>query len=203
MDIYRHDEAFLKEGFGVVAGIDEAGRGPVAGPVVAAAVVLPAGLRIKGLRDSKLIPEAERKTIFYEILYGASDIGVGLADVDIIDRVNILRATRIAMEAAAKDLSKTPELLLIDAVKLPALNIKQLNLIRGESKSASIAAASVVAKFVRDNIMLQYHALYPEYGFDRHKGYCTKEHIDMIARHGPCPLHRKTFRKVMSLTLPF
>lgn len=202
MDFYRHDEAFLEEGLSVVAGIDEAGRGPVAGPVVAAAVVLPKGLRIRGLRDSKLIPEDERKTIFYEVLYGAKDIGVGIADIDVIDRFNILRATRIAMESAVNDLTTHPDMLLIDAVKLP-LKIRQLNLIKGESKSASIAAASVVAKFVRDNIMLHYHTVYPEYGFDRHKGYCTKEHVEMIGRYGPCPLHRKTFKKVMSLSLPF
>jgi ribonuclease HII len=203
MDIYRHDESFRQEGFQWIAGIDEAGRGPIAGPVVAAAVVLPPDTRIEGLRDSKKVPEKERQRLFYEILCHASDIGVGISDPEIIDRVNILGATRLAMEAAVRDLLRQPDLLLIDAVTLPNLPIKQVSTFKGESKSAAIAAASIVAKFTRDSLMLHYHNLYPEYGFDRHKGYCTKEHIESIRIHGPCPLHRKSFQKVMSLMLPF
>lgn len=203
MDIYRHEEPFREQGFQGIAGIDEAGRGPIAGPVVAAAVVLPEDVRIEGLRDSKKVPEKQRKFLFYEILYSASDIGVGISDVDVIEKVNILGATRLAMEAAVNDLANRPDLLLVDAVKLPSVHIRQVSLFKGESKSASIAAASVVAKYVRDCLMSHYHKNYPEYGFDRHKGYGTREHISKIMVHGPCPLHRKSFRKVMSLMLPF
>jgi ribonuclease HII len=203
VDIYRYDESFRREGFRRVAGIDEAGRGPVAGPVVAAAVVLEGHVRIKGLRDSKKVPEKERLSLFYEILYSASDIGVGISEVDVIDRVNILEATRLAMGTAVRDLHEGPDFLLIDAVALPFLRIKQAHPYKGDSKSAVVAAASIVAKVVRDGIMLHYHSLYPEYGFDRHKGYCTREHMKNIMAHGPCPLHRKSFRGVMSLMLPF
>ena len=204
MDIYSYDESFRDDGCRTIAGIDEAGRGPLAGPVVAAAVVLPSGLRIEGLRDSKKIPEKERERIFDGILSNASDIGVGISEVDAIERLNVLGATIAAMEAAAEDLSNcTPELLLIDAVKLPSLNIKQASPVKGDSLSASIAAASVVAKVVRDALMLHYHDLYPEYGFDRNKGYGTMEHMEAIRLHGPCPLHRKGFKGVMTLDLPF
>lgn len=202
MDIYRHDESFRSEGFQRLAGIDEAGRGPLAGPVVAAAVVMPSMIRVKGLRDSKKVPEKERESLFWELLICAADIGVGIVDAATIDRINILRATRLAMELAVKDLSSLPDFLLIDAVKLPHMKIEQLSLIKGESKSASISAASIVAKVVRDGIMRDYDGIYPEYGFARHKGYSTKEHIDKIILHGPCPIHRTSFEKVMTLGLP-
>jgi ribonuclease HII len=203
VDLYRYDESFRGEGFRRVAGIDEAGRGPVAGPVVAAAVVLGGHVRLKGLRDSKKVPERERLHLFNEILYSASDIGIGISEVDVIDRVNILEATRLAMGAAVLDLLERPDLLLIDAVSLPSVGIKQVCPYKGESKSAAIAAASIVAKVTRDSIMLHYHSLYPEYGFDRHKGYFTRDHMRSIMAHGPCPLHRKSFRGVMTLALPF
>lgn len=202
MDIYRHDESFRKRGFQHVAGIDEAGRGPLAGPVVAAAVVLPSMKRIEGLRDSKKVPEKERESLFWELLFCSLDIGVGVIDAETIDRINILRATRLAMEIAVKDLSSVPDLLLIDAVKLPQMKMEQVSLIKGESKSASISAASIVAKVVRDGIMRQYDSAYPEYGFARHKGYSTKEHMEKIVLHGPCPIHRKSFEKVMTQELP-
>ncbi len=202
MDIYRHDESFRKKGFQHVAGIDEAGRGPLAGPVVAASVVLPPMKKLEGLRDSKKVPEKERESLFWELLFCSLDIGVGIVDAETIDRINILRATKLAMEMAVKDLSSEPDLLLIDAVKLPQMNIEQVSLIKGESKSASISAASIVAKVVRDGIMRDYDRVYPEYGFARHKGYSTKEHMEKIALHGPCLIHRKTFEKVMTLGLP-
>jgi ribonuclease HII len=201
--IYRHDDSFREEGYRVIAGLDEAGRGPIAGPVVAAAVVLPRGARFDGLRDSKKVPEKKRKTLFFDILCAASGIGVGISDVDLIDRVNILEATRLAMAAAVADLPRRPDLLLIDAVKLPSVEIRQVSMFKGESVSASIAAASIVAKVVRDSIMLQCHSVYPQYGFDRHKGYCTREHMEKVVANGPCPLHRKSFEGVMSLMLPF
>ncbi len=202
MDIYRYDESFRGGEGRVLAGIDEAGRGPLAGPVVASAVVLPPGVRIEGLRDSKELSQRRRESIFLEILCSASHIGVGMSDAEVIDRVNVLEATRLAMAAAVGDLSTVPDLLLIDAVKLPSLKIEQSSPVKGDTKSASIAAASVVAKVVRDGLMLHYNGLYPGYGFDRNKGYGTKEHMERVRALGPCPVHRRTFGGVKTPTLP-
>lgn len=203
MDIYRYDESFLLKGFERIAGLDEAGRGPLAGPVVASAVVMPPMQKIKGLRDSKKIPDKEREELFYDVLSTSLDIGIGIVEADEIDSINILKATKLAMEKAVKDLSEEPDLLLIDAVDLSGLRIKQVSTPRGESISASIAAASIIAKVVRDRLMQHYSFLYPKYGFEKHKGYCTKDHIENIQRYGPCPIHRKSFGKVMDLMLPF
>jgi len=202
MDIYRYDESFRNEGFSRVAGIDEAGRGPLAGPVVASAVILPPMKRIKGLRDSKKVPEKERESLFWDLLCCAMDIGVGIVDAQSIDRMNILRATKLAMEMAVKDLSSRPDYLLIDAVELSSVDIRQISPFKGESKSASISAASIIAKVVRDGIMEDYDRMYPEYGFAKHKGYSTREHVEKLLLHGPCEIHRKSFEKVMSLELP-
>lgn len=200
--IFLHDEE-VRRVHSVVAGLDEAGRGPLAGPVVAAAVILPEGVFIEGLRDSKKIAEKERKRIFWEIVLDAFSIGVGIVGADTIDRINILQATKRAMKAAVEDLASEPDILLIDAVKLPDIDIKQHSMIKGESVSASIAAASVVAKTVRDDIMFDYSEMYPDYNFKGHKGYSTKEHMELIKVHGPCPIHRKSFRKVGDVPLPF
>lgn len=202
MDIYEHDSSLRAEAAPLLAGVDEAGRGPVAGPVVAAAVVLPDCLRIEGLRDSKKVPEKERETLFWEILCLASDIGVGITSHEEIDRTNILKATRKAMCSAISDLRLTPDLVVIDAVTLPSISARQISFFKAESKSASVAAASIVAKYLRDSIMRRYHEIYPEYNFGKNKGYCTAEHMEMIQLHGPCPVHRKSFRQVMSLPLP-
>jgi ribonuclease HII len=202
--LYSYDNSFRREGFERVAGMDEAGRGPVAGPVVAACVVLPPEKIIKGLKDSKLIPtEKEREEVFRRILDLALDIGVGISDVDTIESLNIYGATKLAMTRAVSHLAEKPALLLIDAVKLPDLHIKQVSIYKGELRSASIAAASVVAKHIRDRLMSYYHSIYPGYGFDRHKGYCTREHQKKLRELGPCPLHRKTFNRVLTLELPF
>jgi ribonuclease HII len=203
MDIYQHDEAFRGRGFKSIAGVDEAGRGPLAGPVVAAAVVLPADLRIEGLRDSKKVPEQERLYLFWDILSSSLDIGVGIVEHDEIDRINILQATKSAMGKAVADLRMSPDALIIDALTLPSISIKQFSIIKADSKSASVAAASLIAKYVRDMIMLRYHSLYPEYNFKKHKGYCTQEHLRLLDIYGPCNIHRKSFRKVMDLNLPF
>jgi len=203
MDIYQHDEAFRGRGFKSIAGVDEAGRGPLAGPVVAAAVVLPADLRIEGLRDSKKVPEQERLYLFWDILSSSLDIGVGIVEHDEIDRINILQATKSAMKKAVADLRMSPDALIIDALTLHSISIKQFSIIKADSKSASVAAASLIAKYVRDMIMLRYHSLYPEYNFKKHKGYCTQEHLRLLDIYGPCNIHRKSFRKVMDLNLPF
>jgi ribonuclease HII len=203
MDFYQHDDSLRKKGFLLIAGIDEAGRGPLAGPVVAAAVILQEGIRIDGLRDSKKVPEKERESLFHEIRKLSSDIGIGIVGHDDIDLLNILRATKLAMQHAVSKLSTPPDLLIIDAVSLPSVSIKQLSPFKGESVSASVAAASIIAKYTRDRIMLDYHEQYPQYNFNKHKGYSTKEHLEMIRIHGPCPIHRKSFCRVMSLELPF
>lgn len=202
MDLYRYDEALIKDGASIIAGIDEAGRGPLAGPVVAAAVILRRMEVFDGLRDSKKVPPNERKRLFWELLCRSVDIGVGIVEAETIDRINILNATKSAMAMAVRDLSIKPDLLVIDAVKLNSSGIGQVSIIKGESKSASIAAASIIAKVVRDGIMEHYEEIYPEYGFAKHKGYATSLHINRIALHGPCPIHRKSFKKVMPLQLP-
>lgn len=202
-DPYRYDEAVRTDGFGILAGVDEAGRGPVAGPVVAAAVVLDERFRIKGVRDSKKIREGERKNLFWDILLNAVDIGIGVVSSEDIDRINILRATKQAMHTAVKDLTIMPDVLLIDALTISSINIRQVPIIKGDAKSASIAAASIIAKVVRDGIMCRYHGVYPHYEFNKHKGYATRAHLDRIREYGPCPIHRKSFQKVMDLALPF
>ncbi|RPI33475.1 MAG: ribonuclease HII [Nitrospiraceae bacterium] len=203
MDIYQHDDAFREKGVLIIAGIDEAGRGPIAGPVVAAAVILPADLRIEGLRDSKKVPEHERTRLFWDVLSSSLDIGVGIVDHEEIDRINILQATRLAMKKAVEDLRIAPDALIIDAVALPSVSVRQFSIIKADAKSAAVAAASITAKYVRDMLMLHYDSLYPEYNFKQHKGYCTEEHLQLIHLHGPCNIHRKSFRKVMDLNLPF
>jgi len=203
MDIYQHDESFLRKGFNKIAGIDEAGRGPLAGPVVAASVILKNYTTIKGLRDSKKVPEKERESLFNAIKEAALDIGIGIVEPEEIDRINILKATKLAMQDAVNKLSIVPDLLIIDAVKIPSVSIKQISYPKCESISASVAAASIIAKVTRDRIMLDYHKIYPQYHFDRHKGYSTSEHLELIRIHGPCPIHRKSFCGVKTLPLPF
>lgn len=203
MDIYQHDDLLREKGFRRIAGIDEAGRGPLAGPVVAAAVVLPKGVRIEGIRDSKKVPEKEREYLFSEIFRISEDIGIGIVSHEEIDRLNILRSTKLAMQYAVEDLSQPPDILIIDALSLPLIPIRQISFIKGEDKSSSVAAASIVAKVTRDKIMKGYHRQYPNYNFGKNKGYSTKEHLDMLRMYGPCPIHRKSFQRVMSLELPF
>jgi ribonuclease HII len=179
-----------------VAGVDEAGRAPLAGPVVAAAVILDTEIRIAGLDDSKLLPREERERLFVLIQARAVAVGVGMADAETIDRVNILEATRLAMRAAVAALQVTPELVLTDFVRLAGLDCPQRNLVRGDQRSATVAAASIVAKVTRDRLMEEADGAFPLYGFRRHKGYPTREHREALERHGPCPLHRRTFQGV-------
>jgi ribonuclease HII len=180
-----------------VAGLDEAGRGPLAGPVVAAAVVLAPGTRIKGVDDSKRL-EPERREELYEVIrVRAVAIGVGMVDAPTIDRVNILQATRRAMGMALGALGIEPELVLTDFVVLDGLRCPQRNLVDGDRRSATVAAASIIAKVTRDRMMAEADREYPQYGFSRHKGYATLEHLAALMMHGPCPLHRRTFSGVV------
>lgn len=184
-----------REGKILIAGIDEAGRGPLAGPVVAAAVMLPLDAFIPGLNDSKKLSPQKREQLFDRILQNAISYGIGIADEDCIDTVNILNATKMAMMEAVAALDPQPEILLIDAVTLGDVAIPQKNIIRGDSLSVSIAAASILAKVTRDRMMEDLDGKFPQYGFKKHKGYGTKEHTDAIRAHGLCPIHRKTFTK--------
>jgi len=199
---YRFESAAWRRGVSRLAGVDEAGRGPLAGPVVAAAVMLAPGERIRGVDDSKRLDPLERARLF-EIIH-ARALGVGVAVVDhlTIDRINILQATRLAMAQALGALAIPPELVLTDFVEVPGLRCPQRNLVEGDRRSASVAAASIVAKVTRDRIMEEADREFPHYGFVRHKGYATPEHREALERHGPCPLHRRTFAGVWSqLTL--
>lgn len=199
--LFLYDEK-IRRNYPLVAGVDEAGRGPLAGPVVASSVILPEGLIINGLKDSKELSEDNREKIFWDIISNSISIGIGIVDADIIDRINILKSTKLAMELAIGDLKLKPDILLIDALSLPSIKILQKSIIKGDSRSASIASASIIAKVVRDHIMLGYHKKYPIYNFKEHKGYCTKEHKELLQKHGPCPIHRKSFKRVMDVELP-
>ena len=178
-----------------VCGIDEAGRRPLCGPVVAGAVVLPKECNILYINDSKKLTEKMRDKVYDEIAANAVAWAIGMASPERIDEINILQATYEAMREAIGKLKVTPDILLNDAVTIPGVDIKQIPIIKGDAKSRSIAAASIMAKVTRDRMMEQYDALYPEYGFARHKGYGTKAHIEALKEYGPCPIHRRTFIK--------
>ncbi len=181
--------------YGTICGIDEAGRGPLCGPVVAAAVILPDEYNILYINDSKKLGETKREEVYKEIDKYAVAYGVGIVSPERIDEINILQATYEAMRTAIHKLSVTPDILLNDAVTIPMVDIKQVPIIKGDAKSQSIAAASIVAKVTRDHLMEEYDKLYPEYGFAKHKGYGTAAHIKAIKEYGPCPIHRRTFIK--------
>jgi len=185
-----------RQGYHVIAGIDEAGRGPLAGPVVAAAVILPEGHYVAGVDDSKKLTEAERNVLFDVIMKQAVSVGVGISDSQTVDRINILQATLRAMEAAVAALSPQPDFLLIDGISKTALQLQQKTIKKGDSLSLSIASASIIAKVTRDRLMAAYEKEYPGYGFARHKGYGSAVHMAAIAALGPTPIHRLTFRGV-------
>lgn len=186
-------------GYRRIAGLDEAGRGPLAGPVVAAAVILPRRCMLAGLDDSKQIDESDRVRLFAEIVRRAIGIGIGSANEAEIDRFNILEATRLAMRRALQALPLVPDFLLLDALTLPGLSVRQRPIIKGDGLSCSIAAASIIAKVTRDRLMIEYHRWYPQYNFAEHKGYSTPQHLRLLREHGPCAIHRCTYAPVQHL----
>jgi len=179
----------------LVCGIDEAGRGPLAGPVAAGAVILPRACEILFLNDSKKLSEKRREALFEEIREKASAFAVGVVGADRIDEINILQATYEAMRLAIGELGVEPEVFLNDAVTIPGITASQVPIVKGDSKSVSIAAASIMAKVTRDHMMEEYDKLFPEYGFAKHKGYGTAAHINALKEFGPCPIHRRSFIK--------
>ena len=181
--------------YSAICGIDEVGRGPLAGPVVAGAVILPRDCDILYINDSKKLSAAKREVLYDEIMEKAVAVGIGMASPKRIDEINILQATYEAMRDAIKKLAVTPDILLNDAVTIPQVNIKQVPIIKGDAKSISIGAASIVAKVTRDRMMVEYDRIMPEYGFASNKGYGSKEHIEALKKYGPSPIHRATFIK--------
>lgn len=195
LDRLEQMAAFEKEygHLGLICGVDEAGRGPLAGPVAAGAVILPTDCRILYLNDSKKLSEKRREALYLEIKEKAVAWSVGIASPGRIDEINILQATYEAMREAIRGLSPKPDVLLNDAVTIPGAEYTQVPIIKGDSKSLSIAAASILAKVTRDHMMAEYEEMFPGYGFAKHKGYGTAAHIQAIRQLGPCPIHRKTF----------
>lgn len=191
--MWEYEEQARTDGFSVLCGVDEAGRGPLAGPVFAAAVILPFGIVIPGLNDSKKLTEKKRDALFDIICEKAVSYGIASASEQEIDEINILNASMLAMRRAVEKLRVLPDLALIDGNRAPELFCPARTIVKGDAKSASIAAASILAKVSRDRVMLQMAETYPEYEFAKHKGYPTKLHYEKLAQFGACPIHRKTF----------
>lgn len=194
MEMNAFELACRQSGYKRIAGIDEAGRGALAGPVIAAAVILPIQCDIKGLKDSKQLSPNQRAHLFDEIRDVAVSVGVGAADHQVIDRLNILQATLLAMQAAVEKLTPQPDYLLVDGLNLPATGIMGEAIPKGDSRSYSIAAASIIAKTTRDRLMVEADRNYPNYGFPKHKGYPTSQHRQAIAEFGASEIHRRTFK---------
>ena len=197
VDLWQHENAARLAGFTQIAGIDEVGRGPLAGPVLAACVVLPPGFDLVGINDSKKLTERQRERAEVRIRAEAAAIGIGSVEPDVIDRINILKATHEAMRLAYAQITPPPDFVLIDGLPVRSFPCAETQaLVQGDSKSVSIAAASIVAKVVRDRLMRAYDLVYPEYGFAGHKGYGSARHLAALAQHGPCPIHRRSFAPV-------
>ncbi|MBU0987890.1 MAG: ribonuclease HII [Proteobacteria bacterium] len=195
-DLWQFEKTAFEKGFSKIAGIDEAGRGPLAGPVVAAAVILPESLPISGITDSKKLSPKKRAYLFDQILDQAVAVGVAKVGPAQIDRINILEAARLCMALAVENLAVQPDILLIDGTFPIASDLPQKTIKKGDALSISIAAASIIAKVTRDRLMQKYHKDYPQFGFSQHKGYPTKAHKAAIRQHGCCPIHRKSFKGV-------
>jgi len=196
----RHERRLWRAGIEAVAGVDEAGVGPMAGPVVAAAVIFAPETFIKGVHDSKQLPAEKREELHDAIRERALAIGVGIAEVEEIDRYNIFWATMRASERALGALGCVPGHVLVDGRRIPGLRLPQTRIVGGDRKSFCIAAASILAKVTRDRIMIAYDEQYPEYGFARHKGYCTADHMEILERLGPSPIHRRSFAPVAAVS---
>lgn len=203
LKMYAYEHEAWARGHEIVAGVDEAGRGPLAGPVSVAAVILPHDLCLPKLNDSKKLSAKVREELFDEIQEKAIAVGTALIDAQTIDRVNIYQATINGMYEAIFSLQPEPQKVLIDAVPLENLPMASQSIIKGDAKSASIAAASIIAKVTRDRLMDEYDKIYPEYGFAQHKGYGTAQHIEALKKYGPCPIHRRSFEPVRSLVRDF
>lgn len=197
--LYQYEYEAAQQGMEVVAGVDEAGRGPLAGPVVVVAVILPQGLFLPKLNDSKKLSAKVREELYQKIMDEAVSVGKAVIDEKIIDRINIYQATINGMYDAIFALQPQPQKVLIDAVPLDNLPMPSLSMIKGDAKSASIAAASIIAKVTRDHMMDEYDKKYPEYGFAQHKGYGTAQHVEAIRKYGPCPIHRCSFEPIRSM----
>lgn len=190
------DKSYVKEGYNYICGIDEAGRGPLAGPVVVAAVIMPKDSMIEGVNDSKKVSEKKREKLYELIIEEAISYSVGIVDQNEIDRINILNATKAGLTEAVRTLKVKPELILVDALtNIDTCGVPYQSIIKGDAKSYSIAAASIIAKVTRDRIMREWDKVYPQYGFEKHKGYGTAAHISAIKENGLCPLHRLSFVK--------
>lgn len=198
-DLYKYEDQLRNEGYSLITGIDEAGRGSLAGPVVAAAVILPGQFFIPDIKDSKKLNSKKRIGLYYAILKNAIDIGIGIVKANIIDNININQASFLAMKRAILNLKIIPDYLLVDGFKIPHLKISQIRLIKGEDKSISIAAASIIAKVYRDNIMVKFDQKYPQYCFRKNKGYGTKEHFKALEKYGATEIHRKTYNRVITI----
>jgi len=194
-----YEKEARNRGFSIIAGVDEAGRGPLAGPVVAAAVILSQEKFIYGIDDSKKLSPSKRDELYLEITRHAVCWSVGTADVAEIDNINILRASLLAMQRAVQSLRHSPDYILVDAVQIPGISASQLPVVKGDGKSISIAAASIIAKVTRDRMMDEFDKKYPQYGFTSHRGYATPEHLEALKHYGPCPLHRKTFLRKLQV----
>ena len=192
VDMFAYERSLRERGAWLIGGMDEAGRGPLAGPVVAAAVIMPSDDPIEGVNDSKQLSEKKRERLYDEIIARAIDYKISAVSEKVIDEINILNATKRAMAECVEGFAISPHVVLVDAVKL-SLEVPTLSIIKGEALSYSIAAASILAKVYRDHLMLAYDEQYPEYGFARHKGYGTREHIEALRKYGPCPIHRHSF----------
>lgn len=195
VNMWEIENSFFSEETRVICGVDEAGRGPLAGPVCAAAVILPANLEIPGLTDSKKLTDKKRRELYPVIMEQAIAYGIGFASEQEIDEINILQATFLAMQRAIDQLAVKPDLALIDGNRQKDFGVPVKTVVKGDSLSASIAAASILAKVTRDNLMLEQAETYPQYKFDVHKGYGTKAHYEALREYGPCPIHRMTFLK--------
>ncbi len=197
--MYAEEKQLRQRGFNCIAGIDEAGRGPLAGPVVTAAVILPPDYRNSEINDSKQLTPLQREKLFVDIKNAALSYAVGVVSPKEIDEIGILNATKLAMRQAVSRLDPQPDFILIDAVSINLDGIPQMAIIKGDEKIFSIAAASILAKVTRDRLMMKYHQKFPEYGFDQHMGYGTEVHLKAILKHGPSPIHRMTFAPLKSL----